>query len=108
RRRVPPATRDGPVGPSESRTSSCTPSAASARYEGRTSSEVPPVDRSRGLRGQVGLGLTVALFPLDGWDVAEARVQPPVVVGVDPGEDRPAGLRAGVEPVAVHDLSLER
>src|SRR5690606_36852207 len=31
--------------------------------------EVPLVDRSRGLRGQVCLGLTVALFPLDGWDV---------------------------------------
>ena len=35
-------------------------------------SEVPPVDRSRWLRGQVGLGLRVPLFPRDGWQEAEA------------------------------------
>jgi hypothetical protein len=66
------------------------------------------VDRSRGLRGLVGLGLTVHGLPLDGWDVAEARVQPAVVVAVDPSEDRPAGFGSCREPVPVHDLTLER
>jgi hypothetical protein len=33
----------------------------------------------------VGLGLTVVVFPLGGWHVAEAGVEPAVVVGVDPG-----------------------
>ena len=63
------------------------------------------MDRSRGL---LGLGLTVEVFPLDGWNVPEARVEPPVVVGVDPREDRPPRFGAGREPVAVHDLTLER
>ena len=34
-------------------------------------------------RGLVGLGLTVLVLPFDGRDVAEARVKPRVVVGVD-------------------------
>ena len=67
----------------------------------------PPVDRSRWLRGLFGLGVAVLVFPLDGWHVAEARVEPPVVVGVDPGEDGPAGGGPVREPVAVHDLALE-
>jgi len=71
------------------------------------SSEVPPAGRSRGLRGLVGLGLTIVAFPFGGWDVAEARVKAPVVVGVDPGEDRSTGLGAGGEAVAVHDLAFE-
>src|SRR5918994_7532508 len=70
--------------------------------------EAPPADRSRWLRGLVGLGLTVVVLPLGGWDVAEARVEPPVVVGVDPGEDRPSGGGPVPEPVAVHQLPLER
>ena len=69
--------------------------------------ELPPVDRSRWLRGQVGLGLTVQLFPLDGWQVAEARVQPLVVVAVDPREDRTTCIGSGREPVAVHDFAFE-
>ena len=36
--------------------------------------ELPPVGRSRWLRGQVGLGLIVLLLPIDGSDVAERRV----------------------------------
>jgi hypothetical protein len=71
-------------------------------------SEAPPADRSRCLRGQVGLGLTVLVVPLDGRDVAEARVEPPVVVSVDPGEDRSPGAGPVREPVAVHQFPLER
>jgi hypothetical protein len=70
--------------------------------------EVPPVGRSRGLRGLVGLGLTVVVLPLDRGPVAEAGVQAPVVVGVDPGEDRPASPGAVGEPVAGHELAFER
>ena len=36
--------------------------------------ELPPVGRSRWLRGRDGLGLTVVLLPGDGGDVAEAGV----------------------------------
>ena len=35
-----------------------------------------PADRSRWLRGLVGLGLAVLVLPLDGWEVAQARVEP--------------------------------
>ena len=46
-----------------------------AFWHGSAATEVPPVDRSRWLRGQValvGLVLTVLLFPFDGRHVAEA------------------------------------
>jgi hypothetical protein len=36
--------------------------------------ELPPVGRSRWLRGRVGLGLMILLFPGDGGDVAEGGV----------------------------------
>jgi hypothetical protein len=47
-----------------------------ATYESKTgtSTELPPVGRSRWLRGRDGLGLTVVLLPGDGGDVAERRV----------------------------------
>lgn len=64
------------------------------------------------LTGHVGYAawstlVDILFLPLDGWEVAEARVEPPLVVGVDPGEDRPAGFSSGGEPVAVHDFSFE-
>lgn len=40
--------------------------------------------------------------------MVEAGVQPVVVVGDDPGEDRPAGRRPVGEHVAVHEFSLKR
>ncbi len=49
--------------------------------------------------------MTVVLLPFEGRLVAEARVEPPVVVAVDPGEDRSAGGGPVGEPVAVHELA---
>ena len=62
--------------------------------------EGPPVDRSRWLRGLVGLGLTVVVLPLEGREVAEARVEPLAVVAVDPAEDRAPCASPVREPVA--------
>ena len=69
---------------------------------------LPPAGRTRGLRGLVGLGLTVVGLPLEGWDVAEAGVQSSGVVSVDPGEDRPPCLCLGPEPVAMDELAFQR
>lgn len=66
------------------------PAASSGSLPHVVVSEAPPVDCSRGLRGVVGLDSTVVVLPLDRRQVAEAGVESPVVVGVDPGEARRA------------------
>ena len=48
------------------------------------------------------------MLPLDGGDVAEARVEPAVVVGVDPGEDRPPGGGPIRESVTGYELTFQR
>ena len=59
-----------------------------------------------GLLAAVGVGiLTVLLLPRGRAEVAQAGVQPVLVVPVDPGEDRPSGVGPGGEPVAVDQLA---
>ena len=70
--------------------------------------ELPPVGRSRWLRGRVGLALIVLLLPCNGSDVDERQVPSALVVAVDPAEDRPAGFGSRVEPVSVHELAFQR
>lgn len=57
---------------------------------------LPPVDRSRGLRGLVGLGLMVLGLPFGWCDVSEAGMAASGVVSVDPGENGPRRASARV------------
>ena len=70
-------------------------------------SEVPPVCRSRGLRGLVDGLLMVGVLPFDRWQVSEAGVEPSGVVSVDPGEDRPAGPGPVFELVSADEFTFE-
>src|SRR2546423_8059678 len=53
-------------------------------------------------------GLTVLLFPLDGWDAVKAGVQPRRVVPVDPSEHGPAGFGPGGEDSALQAFAFQR
>ena len=53
------------------------------------------------------LGETEAELPLDQRGVAERRVQPDVVVALDPGVDGGLGVCPGDEPVAVDEFTLQ-
>lgn len=69
--------------------------------------EVPPICRSRGLRGLVGGLLMVGVLPFDRWQVSEGGVESSGVVSVDPGEDRPAGPGTVFEAVAADELPFQ-
>jgi hypothetical protein len=63
----------------------------------RREDEVPPVCRSRGLRGLFGGALIVGVLPIDRWHVSKCGVEPAGVVSVDPGEHRSTGVVTVVE-----------